>query len=512
MPYQVIARKWRPQTFEDIVGQEHVTTTLRNSIANGRIGHAYLFTGIRGVGKTTAARVLAKALNCEHGPTPDPCNVCSACTEITNGSSMDVKEVDGASNRGIDSIRDLREGVAFAAARDRYKVYIIDEVHMLTTEAFNALLKTLEEPPAHVVFIFATTELHKVPPTIASRCQVFEFKRIPIPALVARLSKIAEAEGIHADEDAIRLISREADGSLRDACSLFDQVISFAAGDVTAADVSEILRTGDRAMLHGVLAAIVNEDAAEAVQALQAASERGTPARQFLRDLARFLAECIRVALLGADAGRETGLTEAEVAAMSAVAGSRPAEQLAMLLHLLVTAADKAADSRSPDLLALAALVRAARLSALTSVESMIGRLEALASGAGPLVQPGGGRPEQAPSRTTDDARRATGAWAVAPRPQPSPRPTDDARRTTPVAPAIPGTAVASVERLQHAMTTGSPAPRPAPASRDTAADDAVEDVMRRHPVVDKVLDMFGGQVLKVKADPGKPDGRGGST
>jgi DNA polymerase-3 subunit gamma/tau len=516
MSYQVIARKWRPQTFDEIVGQEHVTTTLKNAIATGRIGHAYLFTGIRGVGKTTAARVLAKALNCVNGPTAEPCNRCSACTEITNGSSMDVKEVDGASNRGIDSIRELREGVAFAPVRDRYKIYVIDEVHMLTNEAFNALLKTLEEPPPHVVFIFATTELHKVPATIASRCQVFEFKRIPLALLVAHLGMIVRAEGVEVEDDALRLVAREADGSLRDACSLMDQVISFAAGAVTAADVAQILRTGDRATLHRTLSAVLNEDPADALRALGEALDRGTPPRQFLRDVARFLAECLRAQLLGTEAGRETGLTEAELGEMTALAGARPPEHLATLLHLLVTAADRAADSRSPDLLAQAALVRASRLSALAAVDGMISRLEALAAGEAPArgSGPGGGTsssyagPGGSPGRLPVRAAGAPAAAAPRTAPASGPASASVARlgMTGTVRPA-PAAAepVAAAAPVHAPLRPAVPSPEAAAAA---SADKAAGDTLILHPVVDRVIATFGGQILKVKADREGPEGK----
>ncbi|HPD77148.1 MAG TPA: DNA polymerase III subunit gamma/tau [Spirochaetota bacterium] len=228
MAYQVIARKWRPQDFNEVVFQQHVTKTIRNSIKQGRISHAYLFSGPRGVGKTTMARILAKALNCIHGPTADPCGVCENCLEIKQGNSFDVIEIDGASNNGVDNIRELRENVNFAPVKSRYKIYIIDEVHMVTTAAFNALLKTLEEPPPHIVFIFATTEIHKLPETILSRCQKFFFKKIPSEVVVDHLKHIVEREGYGISEKALYQIARIADGSMRDAQSLLEQVISFS--------------------------------------------------------------------------------------------------------------------------------------------------------------------------------------------------------------------------------------------------------------------------------------------
>lgn len=235
MSYQVIARKWRPQSFDEVVFQDHVSKTLKNSVRNGRISHAYIFSGPRGVGKTTMARILAKSLNCIEGPTEEPCGVCENCTEIKSGSAFDVIEIDGASNRGIDDIRELRENVNFAPVKGRYKIYIIDEVHMLTKEAFNALLKTLEEPPAHAIFIFATTEVHQIPDTILSRCQKFFFKKIPVGPVVDHLKSIVDREGYRISESALYPIARAGGGSMRDAQSLLDQVISFSdfreAGD-----------------------------------------------------------------------------------------------------------------------------------------------------------------------------------------------------------------------------------------------------------------------------------------
>ncbi len=241
MSYVVIARRWRPQVFTEIIGQEHVSRTLANAIQSGRIAHSYIFAGPRGVGKTTSARILAKALNCEQGPTTTPCGVCASCQSITLGNALDVLEIDGASNRGIDEIRNLRENIRFTPTMGKYRIYIIDEVHMLTKEAFNALLKTLEEPPSHAIFIFATTEIHRVPATILSRCQRFDFKRMPIKTIIAHLRRICTEDKISIDDEALLQIAKKADGSMRDAQSILDQIISFGGDTITFETVAQSL-------------------------------------------------------------------------------------------------------------------------------------------------------------------------------------------------------------------------------------------------------------------------------
>ena len=285
MGYLVFARKYRPQVFEEVIGQHHVTQTLQNAITAGRVAHALLFAGPRGVGKTSAARILAKALNCTTGPTSVPCGQCGSCQEISSGISMDVIEIDGASNRGINEIRELRENVKYAPARSRHKIFIIDEVHMLTPEAFNALLKTLEEPPGHVIFIFATTEPNKIPVTILSRCQRFDFRRIPLKEMIQRLEDIVEREDVRISGNSVQLLAREAEGSMRDAQSLLDQVISFAGNEVRDEDVAEVLGVVDRRLLYDTSQAIANHNAQRCLEILDRLDQYGYDFRQFSKEL-----------------------------------------------------------------------------------------------------------------------------------------------------------------------------------------------------------------------------------
>ena len=288
MAYVALYRRWRPQDFDTLVGQQAVKTALSNALASGRIAHAYLFAGPRGTGKTSTARILAKALNCDKGPTAHPCGECVNCERITAGTSMDVFEIDAASNRGIEEIKTLREQLAFAPVNGRYKVYIIDEVHMLTTEAFNALLKTLEEPPAHVIFILATTDPHKIPATIHSRCQRFDFRRVTVEEITDHLAMIAERSGINADREALRLIAIQSEGGMRDALSLLDQC-GVMGEQVTATTVREVLGIVGRETLRELVQAIGKQDLSATLEKLNFLLEQGKDVRQVLTELAEYL-------------------------------------------------------------------------------------------------------------------------------------------------------------------------------------------------------------------------------
>lgn len=289
MEYQSLYRKWRPQTFEDIIGQKHITQTLINAISLNRISHAYIFSGPRGVGKTTTARILAKSLNCVKGPTPHPCNKCERCMRITDGYSMDVIEIDGASNNGVDSIRELRNKVNFAPTEGKYKVYIIDEVHMLSQGAFNALLKTLEEPPSHVIFIFATTDPHKIPSTILSRCQWFNFRRISLVDIIAKLKKIAKDEGLNINDKTLNIIARSSTGSMRDAESVLDQIIAYCGKEITSQSVREVLGIIEEEVFFEFIEAIINDNTLKGIEIINRTADLGGDASQFIRNLMEYV-------------------------------------------------------------------------------------------------------------------------------------------------------------------------------------------------------------------------------
>ncbi|MGB4547463.1 MAG: DNA polymerase III subunit gamma/tau [Syntrophales bacterium] len=403
MEYLVLARKWRPQVFEDVLGQEHVVKTLKNAIRLGRVAHAYLFSGPRGVGKTSVARILAKALNCEKGPVEIPCNACVNCREITEGSSMDVNEIDGASNRGIDEIRELRENVKFAPASSRYKIYIIDEVHMLTKEAFNALLKTLEEPPPHVIFVFATTETHKVPATILSRCQRFDFRRLSLRNITDNLRRIASMEGIRISDAGLALIAEASEGSVRDAQSLFDQAISFAGTEIGDGEVEELLGTADRRFLFSLSEAVLARDAAACLRIIEEAYFAGLDMKVFYGMLLNHFRNLLLVKITAADTGI-VELSPDDISRLKEQAGNSSGETLQRLLDILLGEEEAVRRSLEPRLNLEFTLVRMARLQPMIAVDEILSRMEDMERR---LLQKGGGQPPPARREAASEREKA---------------------------------------------------------------------------------------------------------
>ncbi len=377
MGYQVTARKWRPQTFDDVVEQQHVTRTLKNAIRLGRIAHAYLFAGTRGVGKTTMARVLAKALNCEHGPTENPCNACQSCLEITQGTSMDIVEIDGASNRGIDEIRELRERLRYLPTRGRYKVYILDEVHMLTKEAFNALLKTLEEPPSHVVFVFATTEIERIPYTIVSRCQRFEFKRVSLTGLSEQLAHIAQSEGIRISRACLMRIAKAAEGSMRDAQSLLDQVVAYCGMEVRDEDVDQILGHVGVEALAQCLRALFQQDAAAALHLASLLQSEGHETAGITRALLEGLRHLIVLKTVP-HPDDLIPLSEADLATLRTVAELASLEEIYGQFHVLSAAEQTLRHASNPFLGLEMTLVRMACIGRVQPLQSILEHLQRL--------------------------------------------------------------------------------------------------------------------------------------
>jgi len=370
MSYLVFARKWRPQTFKDVVGQEHITRTLKNAIEKGRLAHALIFSGARGVGKTSVARILAKAINCENGPGPEPCNQCGICSEITREIAVDVIEIDGASNRGIDEIRRLRETILFRPTRCRYKVYIIDEVHMLTREAFNALLKTLEEPPPHVYFFFATTEAVKIPDTIRSRCQHFEFRLLTPSEIATHLKKIADREGLSLNDEAIGLIARAAQGSIRDSLSLLDQVVAFGAR--TSGEVSEALGLIPGDLVRELAVSVLRGEPAQAILAIEKVHRFGGDIQHLSQDLLLFLRDLALFAEFGRDG--ETLYTRPIQELEEVPDGLLDPLVLSELVDMLSRGLEGIRYSTIPRVLLETLVLRMARLKELVRIDEIIER------------------------------------------------------------------------------------------------------------------------------------------
>ncbi len=403
--YVVVARRYRPQTFEELIGQEHVTRGLQAAIASGRIGHAFLFTGARGTGKTSTARILAKALNCVQGPTQRPCNQCDICSSISTGDDVDALEIDGASNRRIEEIRQLRQNVSIRPTRARFKIYIIDEVHMLTKEAFNALLKTLEEPPEHVKFIFCTTEPDDIPITILSRCQRFDFASVDKGQIADRLAQIATTEGVEAEPEALSLLARRAAGSMRDSQSLLEQLLAFGNQKITVADVHEMLGTAGTARLSQMVRHLAQRDAAAALAELDIAVREGVDVGQLLdqlvgyfRDLMVTLAGCPPEALLYSSPGEHAALLE-----LGRQLGLSTILSMMQILDQTVARLRYSMHARA---LAELALVRISTLADLEAIPALLAELNA-----------GGARPTSESARTNGPAAGIATAKSLSPAP-----------------------------------------------------------------------------------------------
>ena len=413
-PHLVLARKWRPERFSELVGQEHVTRTLGEALKRGRIAHAFLFTGIRGVGKTTAARILARCLNCEKGPTAEPCGECAACVEIRAGSSLDVNEIDGATYRKIEDARAIIENLSYRPARDRFKIYIIDEAHQLTDSAFNALLKTLEEPPPHVKFILATTEPQKMPETILSRLQRYDFRRIPYLKILERLQDLAGREGVEVEESAIRLLAREAGGSMRDAERMLETAIATSAGKVTEAEVASSLGVASRTTVLKLADAILSKNAAAALAHVRELASRGANLESLGRDLLETIRNLAVAKLPAGDSDSPLDdIPDHEVAELKRLAAGASARDIMRLFRLMADSQEQILKSPYPDLLLEMAVVRMASLAAVIDADELLRAIGSTPASGTPPASSGGGsgsrgaaKPEPAPSPQSSGARR----------------------------------------------------------------------------------------------------------
>ncbi|RMH05521.1 MAG: DNA polymerase III subunit gamma/tau [Nitrospirae bacterium] len=412
MDYQVSARRFRPGTFDEVIGQPHVVQTLKNAVAQRRVAHAYVFSGMRGVGKTTVARILAKALNCEHGPTPNPCGHCESCREIAQGHSVDVIEIDGASNTGVDNVRELRENIKFTPFLGSYRIYIIDEVHMLSNSAFNALLKTLEEPPPHAIFVFATTEVHKIPATILSRCQHFTFRRIPRREIIARLRVVAARQDVTIDERSLAIIARVCDGSMRDALSLFDQAVTFGGKTICAEEVESMLGTVPDERVRQVVTAMLEQQPSAALFFLGQAIDHGYD----LRVLCSAVVERLRnMVLARVVPSREqvqflVDLSPEEVEQICADAQKQSLDHLQSIFELMSQVGDRLRVTDHPRFVFEVAVVRASRLVQETSSPTVSPQRESPESPPreSSSARPGALSPPSARPREADRSRPMT--------------------------------------------------------------------------------------------------------
>ena len=492
MSYQVLALKYRPQTFDDVVGQGHVTTTLVNAIQAERVAHAILFTGPRGTGKTTIARILAKALNCKGGPTPSPCNTCKICTDIIEGHCSDVFEIDGASNNSVDQIRDLRENVTYMPSAAPYKIYIIDEVHMLSTAAFNALLKTLEEPPAHVKFIFATTEVHKIPATILSRCQRHDLGRVPLEQISAHLNSLCTQEDFTVDSQGLDLIAQEADGSIRDSLSLLDRILSAAPDkEISYAQVVEGLGVIDRQLMFDIAQAIFQGNGAQLIQAVEQINDAGMDLKKFYDDIVLHFRNMNVIKLCGPD-HTAVNLTEADKARIHDLIAPLPQGYIGLLLQNLLTDAGLVKFSAHTRTAVETVLLKLLQLRKETDLDGLIKKIDALARDINKKFSDGEISPpglkaavQAAPAQPVQAAQPAQVAPQASPAPaQPAPAPSP---QMPPAAPPVNTPAAAPPVQppampAQPAMSAPEPPPLPPEYEAETVRTQEEEPVQTPAP------------------------------
>jgi DNA polymerase III subunit gamma/tau len=554
MSYQVLARKYRPKTFAEVVGQTTVTRTLQNALASGRIGHAFLLSGARGVGKTTTARILAKAMNCAkgEGPTAEPCGECASCLEIAAGSSLDVQEIDGATNNGVEQVRELRESARYNPARDRFKIWIIDEVHMLSTGAFNALLKTLEEPPPRVKFIFATTEYHKLPDTILSRCQQYDFRMIPARELQGHLREVADKEGISVSDDALSRIARAAEGSARDGLSLFDQVLSFSGRAVKDEDLQALLGLIDRELLLAAARGVVEGDSLALLELVERLSEYGADYRNFNRELLLHFRELLLLKLAPAGSPLLAVLPPEERERMRPLAEAFSDEDLLRAFEVLTKVETDLRWAQDPRVTLELALLKLAQMRRLVPFAELVEKVERLAGGASAPARPAAAPPPAA----VRPAQAPPPPAAARPAPAPPPPAVRPAPAEPPPAPAVSAPPAEGPAALLAAMSAqarpslaqslrsaqaredgdtlvievpadfatfasmhvddyrelarkaaGRPvkvrvdalAAAPAEAGAPAEPEKQVLEQAAREPAVQEVLDLFGGRVVEVR-------------